>query len=67
MKAMGVDAIKVTYSDQTHTGSAPLPVLRSDRTTLAPDTAWCAGNANELRDACWNHVFFDDLMPSLVG
>ena len=28
MKALGVDAIKVTYSDQAHTGRAPVPVMR---------------------------------------
>ena len=30
MKALGVDAIKVTYSDQAHTGRAPVPVMRPE-------------------------------------
>ena len=29
--------------------------------------AWFKGHSNELRNACWNHVFFDDLMPSLTS
>ena len=29
--------------------------------------AWFKGRSNELRNACWNHVLFDDLMPSLTN
>lgn len=28
--------------------------------------AWFKGHANELRNACWNHVYFEDLMPALT-
>lgn len=28
--------------------------------------AWFRGHAHELRNACWDHVLFDDLMPQLV-
>ena len=28
--------------------------------------AWFKGHANELRNACWNNIAFDDLMPRLV-
>jgi imidazolonepropionase-like amidohydrolase len=30
MKTAGVDAIKLVYADQTHTGRAPLPVMRPE-------------------------------------
>jgi uncharacterized LabA/DUF88 family protein len=29
--------------------------------------AWFRGHSGELRNACWNHVHFDELMPSLLG
>ncbi|HYW14437.1 MAG TPA: hypothetical protein VE871_20895 [Longimicrobium sp.] len=29
--------------------------------------AWFRGQASELRNACWNHVHFDDLMPDLLA
>lgn len=28
--------------------------------------AWFCGHANELRNACWDHLLFDDLMPELL-
>jgi hypothetical protein len=28
--------------------------------------AWFKGHAYELRNACWDHVLFDDLMPQLI-
>ncbi|MHB1074006.1 MAG: NYN domain-containing protein [Gemmatimonadaceae bacterium] len=27
---------------------------------------WFKGQSNELRNACWDHVLFDDLMPELL-
>ena len=29
--------------------------------------AWFKGSSNELRNACWDHLHFDDLMPSIIG
>ncbi|HEU0301554.1 MAG TPA: NYN domain-containing protein [Longimicrobium sp.] len=29
--------------------------------------AWFRGQAMELRNACWDHVHLDDLMPDLLG
>ncbi len=29
--------------------------------------AWFRGGANELRHACWDHLFFDDLMAELTS
>lgn len=29
--------------------------------------AWFKGSSNELRNACWDHVYFDDLMPRLLA
>lgn len=28
--------------------------------------AWFRGHANELRNACWSHILFDDLLAELV-
>ncbi len=28
---------------------------------------WFRGHANELRNACWNHLFLDDMMETLVA
>jgi uncharacterized LabA/DUF88 family protein len=28
--------------------------------------AWFRGQAGELRNACWNHLLLDELMPPLV-
>ena len=28
---------------------------------------WFKGSSNELRNACWDHVYFDDLMPNLTS
>lgn len=28
--------------------------------------AWFKGHAHELRNACWDHLLFDDLMPQLL-
>lgn len=28
--------------------------------------AWFKGHANELRNACWDHILFDDLMAGLI-
>ena len=43
MKALGVDAIKVTYSDQAHTGRAPLPVMRPELMQAIIDEAHSLG------------------------
>jgi imidazolonepropionase-like amidohydrolase len=43
MKALGVDAIKVTYSDQAHTGRAPLPVMRPELMRATIDEAHALG------------------------
>lgn len=43
MKAIGVDAIKVTYSDQAHTGRPPLPVMRADLMRATIDEAHTLG------------------------
>jgi uncharacterized LabA/DUF88 family protein len=29
--------------------------------------AWFRGQAMELRNACWEHIHFDDMMPDLLG
>lgn len=29
--------------------------------------AWFRGQATELRNACWEHVHFDEMMPELLG
>ena len=29
--------------------------------------AWFKGQANELRNACWDHLYFEDLMASLTA
>lgn len=29
--------------------------------------AWFRGQATELRNACWDHIHFDDMMPALLG
>ena len=29
--------------------------------------AWFKGQSNELRNACWDHVYFEDLMPALLA
>jgi hypothetical protein len=28
--------------------------------------AWFKGNSNEFRNACWDHLHFDDLMDELI-
>ncbi|MCC7033831.1 MAG: NYN domain-containing protein [Acidobacteria bacterium] len=28
--------------------------------------AWFKGHSNELRNACWDHLYFDDLMSKLI-
>jgi imidazolonepropionase-like amidohydrolase len=43
MKALGVDAIKVTYSDQTHTGRTPVAVMRSELMRATIDEAHSLG------------------------
>lgn len=43
MKALGVDAIKVIYLDQAHTGNASVPVMRSELMQAIIDEAHSLG------------------------
>jgi imidazolonepropionase-like amidohydrolase len=43
MKALGVDAFKFVYSDQSHTGDAPLPVMRPELMQAIIDEAHVLG------------------------
>lgn len=43
MKALGVAAIKVTYSDQAHTGNATVPVMRAELMQAIIDEAHSLG------------------------
>jgi imidazolonepropionase-like amidohydrolase len=43
MRAAGVDAIKLIYSDQTHTGRPPLPVMKPEILEAAIDEAHKSG------------------------
>jgi imidazolonepropionase-like amidohydrolase len=43
MRAAGVDAIKLIYSDQSHTGQPPLPVMRADVMQAIIDESHRAG------------------------
>jgi imidazolonepropionase-like amidohydrolase len=56
MKALGVDAIKVIYLDQAHTGNASVPVMRSELMQAIIDEAHSLGLKTYVHAATLAHA-----------
>lgn len=56
------DRAVLVAADADHVPAVRFLASRSRHVTHA----WFRGQSNELRNACWSHLFLDDLMPRLL-